>query len=107
MSGGRQSRSNELFVRGNYDKVFSACEQAANSIGKVKQSSKNLGTISVRTPMKMFPPQNPMNLKISVIEQDKGCTILCDSEGFDGTVGLGSAGKVIDSFHKELDKYLG
>lgn len=107
MAGARQSNSSDIFVRGTYDKIFDACVQAGEAIGKVKQSSKNLGAITVKTPMKMFPPKNPMTLRISVVEQEGGCSISCKSEGFDGEIGLGSAGKDIDNFYKMLDKYMG
>lgn len=106
MAGGRQSNSSDIFVRGTYEKIFDACLKAGNAVGKIKQSSKNLGAITIKTPMKMFPPKNPMTLRVSVIEQEGGCGISCKCEGFDGTVGFGSAGKDIDNFYNMVDRYL-
>lgn len=105
MAGIRQSGSNEIFVRGDVDKVFDACLKAANEIGSVKQNSKAFGSISVKTPMKMFPPTNPVNLKIAVIPQDGGCMIRCNGDSVDGAVGLGSVGKIIDKFYNALERY--
>ena len=98
MAGARQSGQNQIFIPADVDTVFRACEKAASSVGNVKQSNPRFHSISLRTGMKMFPPQNPVNLRISVIPEGSGCNIRCDGDSFDGTVGFGSVGKAIDNF---------
>ena len=102
MAGFRQSGSNEIFVQGTSEVVFKACLRAAESIGRVKQSSAALGSISINIPMKMFPPRNPVNLKVSVIPNNGGCMVRCVGDSFDGAVGFGSVPKSIDAFYDAL-----
>ena len=106
MAGFRQNAENEVLVQAEYDTAYKACVHAAERVGKVKQESKTLGHISVNVPMKMFPPRNPVNLKISVMSKDNGCLIKCVADCFDGAIGFGSAPKAIDSFYEILASYL-
>lgn len=106
MSLYRHTRNNEVFIRADFDKVYAACEKAGNAVGNVKQSNKLLGNLVVKTPMKMFPPMNPTTLQISVMPQNEGCMVCVKSDSFDGTVGLGSAGRIIEKFYAELNNCL-
>ena len=107
MAGSRQQGSNEIFVRADIDRTFNACLRAAQAIGKIKQSSSALGNISINIPMKMFPPRNPVNLKISVVPRDGGCSVICNGDSFDGSIGFGSVPKSIDAFYEALSRYIG
>lgn len=107
MAGYRQNGSNEIFVNADIDKTFNACLRAAENIGRVKQSSKALGNISINIPMKLFPPRNPVNLKVSIMPQNNGCIVKCVGDSFDGSVGFGSVPKSIDAFYNALASYIG
>ena len=76
-------------------------------MGTVKDQSKLTGTIVVKTPMKLFPPQNPATVRISVVPSgDSATTVSFQSDCLDGAVGFGSAGKAIDQIIKDVEKYL-
>ena len=106
MAGLRQSGSNEIFIKGDSDKIFDACLKAAQAIGTIKQQNKAFGSISVKTPMKLIPPINSVNLKIAVRPQDDGCTVSCNGDSFDGAIGFGSVGRIIDQFYENLSRYI-
>lgn len=106
MAGLRQHGNNEIFVRADLENTFDACLKAAGTIGRVIQSNSVLGSISIRTPMRLFPPANPVNFKISVIPKDDGCMIVCNGDSVDGLVGFGSVSKAIDAFYEALGTYL-
>jgi len=106
MSGLVQKREDEVFVHADLDKTFKACLFSAEQIGKVKQSSKTLGHISISIPMSLFPPRNPTNIKVSVKPASNGCIVTCVGESVDGLVGFGSVHKSIDRFFETLTSYL-
>ncbi|MDB4434159.1 hypothetical protein N9142_03375 [Akkermansiaceae bacterium] len=85
---------------------FPAFVKSCEKVGKVKNQSKLTGTIVVRTPMKLFPPQNPSTVRISLIGDGSQTNISFNSESADGAIGFGSAGKAIDRIIEEVDKYL-
>lgn len=103
MSGMIQTQKNDIDIKGDINTVFDACLTAANAIGNVLQQNKNMGFISLKTKATWVPPRNPVSLRISIKEKDPGlCNVSFDAQSFDGLVGLGSCGKVIDAFINNL-----
>lgn len=103
MAGFRQSDQVELEVKGSCDKVFEAVVESARAAGTIKQTNPNMGFVSVKIPLRMFPPSNPVNLKITVkSKDDETCVICFSADSLDGVVGLGSCGKAIDRIVDEL-----
>ena len=90
-----------------FDEAFSAIVYAGAEVGKVKAQSKLAGYVVVRTPMKLWPPRNPVTVRVSVKKVgDAKTEISFQSDSFDGAVGFGSAGKAIDGIIKTLDRRL-
>ena len=100
-----QSNSN-IKIPFSVDAAFPAFVKACGNVGKVKNQSKLTGTIVVRTPMKLFPPQNPSTVRISLIGDGAQTNISFNSESADGAIGFGSAGKAIDKIIEEVEKCL-
>ena len=107
MAGFIQSQKSDIDIRGTYNTIFDACVQAGSSMGKIIQQNKNMGFISFKTKMTWIPPRNPVSLRVSIKEKEGGmCNISFDTQSFDGLVGVGSCGRVIDSFVNSLSERL-
>jgi hypothetical protein len=103
MAGLRQNNTSEIEVRGSMDSIYNKLLESAQAVGKIKQESKQLGAISVRTSMKLFPPTNAVNLRITLKSKDQEtCLISFNADSLDGVAGFGSPGKIIDKLIKEL-----
>lgn len=99
MSGARQNASKQFFVQADRKAAFDACIQAGEEIGTIKQSNPTLGSLTIRTGLKIWPPQNPVTFQVSVMPAaNGGSEVRCEVDGFDGAIGLGSPQKTIDQF---------
>lgn len=87
--------------------VYSKVLESASAVGKIKQESKQLGVICIRTPLKFFPPMNPLDLRITLKKKDQDTYLVSsNADSFDGAVGLGSPVKVINKTLAELSARL-
>ncbi|MDA7919282.1 hypothetical protein N9B36_01710 [Akkermansiaceae bacterium] len=102
----RHQNNSNIQIPFGMDAAFPAFVKACGKVGKVKNQSKLTGTIVVRTPMKLFPPQNPATVRISLMGNEAQTNISFNSESADGAIGFGSAGKAIDKIIEEVEKYL-
>ena len=103
MSGLRQNNQTEIELRGDYNTIYDAIIKSAKTVGNVTQENRNMGFVSLKTPMKLFPPINSVNLKITIKKSnDENYTVKFDADSLDGLAGMGSCGKIIDKFIQDL-----
>ncbi len=99
--------SAEMTINRSIDQVFAALVGIEKNVGKVKAQDRRTGCVTVRIPMRFFPPTNPATVRVRLKEAGKEQTaVSLDSDCFDGLIGFDSASQAIEKIVENLRRNL-
>ena len=93
----------ELILNIDFDVAYDTILEILEEISNVKTKNKTTGVISGATPLKMFPPQNPVKYNFSISKNNDNTKLIMSFDCFDGSVGFNSVSRFEENFLNKLN----